>query len=141
MFLKARSAVQAASLLLVASCFIIVGIKHFTSPSFFEAIVPPYLPSPRSLVYLSGVFEVAGGIGILIPKLRQTARWGLIALLIAVFPANLHMAIHPDAFVDAGIPLWGLYLRLPLQAVLVAWVAWSGRPAGDTSTVLFAPAD
>ena len=132
MLLKARSAVQATSLLLVASCFVIVGIRHFTSPSFFEAIVPPYLPSPRSLVYLSGVFEVAGGIGILIPKLRQTARWGLIALLIAVFPANLHMAIHPDAFVDTGIPLWGLYLRLPLQAVLIVWVYWSGRAAVDS---------
>ncbi len=131
MLLKARSAVQATSLLLVASCFVIVGIKHFTSTSFFEAIVPPYLPSPRSLVYLSGVFEVAGGVGILIPKLRQVARWGLIALLIAVFPANLHMAINPSAFVDAGLPLWGLYLRLPLQAVLIVWVYWSGRPAID----------
>lgn len=133
MILNARSAVQAVSLLVLASSFIFVGIKHFTNPAFFDAIVPPYLPSPRLLVYLSGIFEVAGGIGILIPALRQTARWGLIALLIAVFPANLHMAIHPNAFVDSGIPLWALYLRLPLQAVLIAWVYWSGRPAADTS--------
>jgi uncharacterized membrane protein len=141
MIVKARSAVQAVSLLVLASSFILVGIRHFTNPAFFDAIVPPYLPSPRSLVYLSGVFEVAGGVGILIPGLRQTARWGLVALLIAVFPANLHMAIHPAAFVDAGIPLWALYLRLPLQAVLIAWVYWSGRPAADMSPDSISPSD
>ncbi len=129
MILKARSAAQTVSLFIVAAGFTFVGIGHFTNTLFFEAIVPPYLPKPRLLVYLSDVFEVAGGIGILIPMLRQTARWGLIALLIAVFPANLYMAINPTAFVESEIPLWALYLRLPFQAVLIAWVYWTGRPA------------
>lgn len=129
MFLKARSVRQAVSLVVLSAFFVLVGISHFLNPSFFEAIVPPWLPAPRLLVDLSGVFEVAGGIGILVPSLRKTARWGLIALLIAVFPANIHMALNPEQFADWGMPLWALYLRLPLQFVFIAWVFWSGIPA------------
>lgn len=132
MILQARSVGQAVSLILVSAFFVFVGVNHFLNPAFFEAIVPPYLPSPRLLVDLSGVCEIAGGIGILVPALRQPARWGLIALLIAVFPANLHMALNPQPFVDSGFPLWALYLRLPLQGVLILWVFWSGKPATRT---------
>lgn len=132
MFLKTRSATQAVSLVVLSGFFVLVGVSHFLNPSFFEAIVPPYLPAPRLLVDLSGVLEVAGGLAILIPSLRNPARWGLIALLIAVFPANLHMALHPEQFRDWGMPLWALYLRLPLQLVIIAWVYWTGRPATDS---------
>ena len=114
---------------LLATLFVVAGVLHFVRADVFAGIVPPYLPMPKMLVYISGVFEIIGGIGLLIPKFRSTARWGLILLLIAVFPANLYMATDPDAFVAAGIPLWALYLRLPLQGVLILWVWWSGKTA------------
>lgn len=86
-------------------------------------MMPDYLPAHRALVAVSGVFEVLGGLGVLLPMTRWWAGMGLIALLIAVFPANLNMALHPDKFAD--VPRWALYVRLPLQAVVIAWVAWA----------------
>ena len=115
--------VRAARLLLAVS-FILAGANHFISPQIYLSIMPPYLPAPLTLVYLSGFFEVLGGIGVLVPRFRRTAGWGLIALLIAVFPANLYMAMASEPFVARGVPLWALYLRLPLQLVLIAWVYW-----------------
>src|SRR4051812_28797425 len=92
-------------------------------------MVPPYLPAPWTLVYVSGACEFVLGALVLVPATRRLAAWGLVALLIAVFPANVHMAVHHLGFVDA--PAWlpqptpiGLWLRLPVQALLVAW-AWS----------------
>jgi len=76
---------------------------------------------PGLLVVISGICEVAGGAALLIRPLRRAAGWGLIALLIAVFPANIYMACHPDQ-IDLHIEPWLLWLRLPLQAVLVGWV-------------------
>ncbi len=76
------------------------------------------------LVYLSGFFEVLGGVGVLVPRFRKAAGWGLIALLVAVFPANLYMITASEQFTQQGVPLWALYLRLPLQLVLIAWVYW-----------------
>ena len=90
--------------------------------------MPPYLPAHRELVYLSGVFEILGGIGLLIPGLRRFAGWGLIALLLAVFPANVHMALNPQPFIDQGIPLWALYARLPVQFLLMYAIWWITRP-------------
>jgi uncharacterized membrane protein len=84
----------------------------------YLALMPPYLPWPRELIYLSGVLEVFGGIRILVPATRRLAGWGLIALLLAVFPANLHAALHGFR----GVPGWVLWLRLPLQLLLIAWV-------------------
>ena len=104
-----------------AAVFIAAGLNHFRNPAFYASIVPPALPSPRLLVLLSGVFEVAGGVGLLIPSLRRMAGWGLILLLIAVFPANVYMALHPERF---GMPRWLLWLRLPFQALFVVWVWW-----------------
>ena len=75
---------------------------------------------------MSGVFEVAGGIGVLIPRLRSLAGWGLVALLVAVFPANLHMALNPELFSDASP--FALYSRLPIQLLLIAWAYWATRP-------------
>ena len=86
--------------------------------------MPPYLPAPLALVYVSGVFEVLGGVGVLLPRYRKVAGWGLIALLIAVFPANLYIVTASEPFTARGIPLWILYARLPLQLVLIAWVYW-----------------
>lgn len=109
---------------LLAFLVTFAGITHFTSPESFIRIVPAYLPSPALLVYLSGVFEILGGIGLLIPRLRTVAAWGLIALFIAVFPANINMAIHQIPFGDAPTPLWLLWARLPMQFVLIGWAYW-----------------
>ncbi len=84
------------------------------------------LPNPLLLVRLSGACEIAGGFGLLIPRLRKPAAWGLIALLIAVFPANVYMAVAPDKFTDLKAPAWVWWLRLPLQAVFIWMVGWVG---------------
>lgn len=86
--------------------------------------MPPYLSAPLALVYLSGLLEVLGGVGVLAPRFRKAAGWGLIALLVAVFPANLYMVAASEPFTAQGIPLWLLYARLPLQFILIAWVYW-----------------
>jgi uncharacterized membrane protein len=97
---------------------------HFLRPQLFEAIVPPYLPSPRALVFISGVAEVLGGIGLLVPAVRIWAGVGLILLLVAVFPANLYMAEQAEKFRQLA-PAWALWARLPVQGVLIALVAWA----------------
>jgi uncharacterized membrane protein len=102
--------------------FIGGGANHFRSPMFYARIVPPNFPSPHAIVLISGVAEIVGGLGLLVPPLRRTAAWGLIALLVAVFPANLYMAIEPNRFADLHLPAWLFVARLPLQAVFVAWV-------------------
>lgn len=108
---------------LLAFAFTAVGITHFTNPDFFVAIVPPYLPAPLALVYISGFFEILGGLGLLVPKLRRLAGWGLIALMIAVYPANIHMAMNPDQFPEMSPTM--LYIRLPIQFVMIAIVWWA----------------
>jgi len=108
------------SILALAAMFTAAGIAHFIWPAMFARIVPPYLPAPMALVYISGAFEIAGGIGVLFPQVRFWAGWVLILLLLAVFPANIHMALNPEAF--SRIPEWSLWARLPLQFVLIAWV-------------------
>ncbi len=107
---------------LAAGLFVGAGIKHFASREFFERIVPPSLPRPDILVAVSGVAEIIGGLGLLIPPLRRPAGWGLIALLVAVFPANVRMALSDDPRVTMALPRWALWARLPLQAALIAWV-------------------
>jgi uncharacterized membrane protein len=101
----------------------IIGILHFAKPEPFVKIVPPQLPYPLELVYISGFFEILGGIGLLIPSVSVAAAWGIIALFIAVFPANINQAVNSISI--AGIPdnPWLYWLRLPFQAVLIAW-AW-----------------
>jgi uncharacterized membrane protein len=108
----------------LALLFIGAGLTHFLAPAKFEDIVPPYLPAPQLLVYLSGAAEIAGGGGLLLPATRRWASWGLIALLVAVFPANVYMLQTHGA--GLPVPLWALWLRLPLQLVLIAWVWWAG---------------
>lgn len=110
----------------LALLFIGAGVLHFVAPAPFARIVPPYLPAPYLLVYLSGAAELAGGLGLLLPATRRLAAWGLVALLVAVFPANVYMLQSHGAGV--AVPLWVLWARLPLQAVLVAWVWQHTRP-------------
>ena len=118
---------RAASVAVLALAFVGAGVLHFVRPAVFEAIVPPYLPAPRLLVLVSGAAEVLGGLGLLVPALRPWAGWGLVALLVAVFPANVYMATAAGRFSGLA-PAWALWARLPLQAVLVAWVVWASRP-------------
>jgi uncharacterized membrane protein len=115
------------ALLLLAAFFVSAGVSHFTNEAFFVRIVPPWLPAPLALVQISGVAEIAGGLGVLLPQLRRLAGWGLLALLIAVYPANIHMALHPEQFADVATQA-GLYLRLPLQFVALAWTWWATQP-------------
>src|SRR5213080_1758895 len=105
---------------LAGPVFVFAGAMHFIRPRFYLAIMPPYLPRHRELVYASGVAEIAGGLG-LMTTARRPAGWWLIATLVAVFPANLHMALHPDDFEVPG-GRGALYARLPFQAVFIAWV-------------------
>jgi uncharacterized membrane protein len=114
---------QSRSRWVLAAFFIGSGVNHFVSPRFYRAIVPPRLQhESKRVVDVSGVAEVLGGIGVLLPRTRRPAGLGLIALLAAVFPANLYMAREPERF--QKIPRWALYARLPLQPLMMWW-AWS----------------
>ncbi|MGI4760992.1 MAG: DoxX family protein [Janthinobacterium lividum] len=104
----------------LALLFVGAGVLHFVHPAPFLRIVPPALPAPRLLVLLSGVAEVAGGLGLLLPATRRLAGWGLLALLVAVFPANVYMVGLASAL---HIPAWVLWARLPLQPLL-GWAVW-----------------
>lgn len=112
---------RSISAVLIGVGFLAAGTAHFLHAPVYERIVPPWLPAPAALVAVSGTFEILGGAGVLVPATRKAAGIGLIALLVAVFPANVHMAAHPHAYADIAPPV-ALYLRLPLQAVLIAWV-------------------
>jgi uncharacterized membrane protein len=106
----------------LANFFIAAGVNHFVMPRAYERMVPPPLrASAKRVVQVSGVAEIAGGAGVLVPFTRRLSGVGLIALLAAVFPANLHMARAPERF--RGIPAWALYARLPLQPLMMLW-AW-----------------
>lgn len=111
--------------LLLSVFFVSAGLAHFFAPDFFVAIVPSYLPHALLLVYISGVAELAGGIAIQIPRLRKLAGWGLIALLVAVFPANIHAFQHGMDFAGKPVDGWVLLARLPLQVVFIYWVYWA----------------
>jgi len=105
--------------------FAFAGSMHFIRPRAYEAIMPPYLPLHREAVAVSGVCELAGAAAVVAPRTRRFARWWLIGLLAAVFPANLHMARNPEQIAGLDlrrIPRWTLWARLPLQALAMLWV-------------------
>ncbi len=107
--------------------FVFAGIMHFVMPRTYEAIVPDYLGSTRrELVVASGVAEIAGGLGVMHPRTRRVASWWSVATLVAVFPANLHMALHPDKYKVPG-GRTALYMRLPVQILFIAWAFAAGR--------------
>lgn len=109
---------------ILALAMIGIGMQHFTNPSPFAKIVPSYLPHPLALVFISGFFEILGGVGILIPFVSRAAAWGLIALYVAVFPANLNMAIHNIRLEGTSYPLIFNWVRLPFQVLFIAWAWW-----------------
>jgi uncharacterized membrane protein len=113
------------ALFLISGFFTFAGVMHFVKPEPFVAIVPKWMPGAYALVYVSGVFEILGGIGALVPQTRAYAGLGLAALLIAVFPANVYMALHQIPFGDKPMPPVALVVRLFLQPVLLAWVLWT----------------
>ncbi|MFT3706407.1 MAG: DoxX family membrane protein [Archangium sp.] len=100
-----------------------VGVLHFTATRAFETIVPKMLPAPKMIVWISGVAEIAGGLGLLIPMTQRWAAWGLIALYVAVFPANINMAINDLPLGRQKVPRWAQWARLPFQALFIGW-AW-----------------
>jgi uncharacterized membrane protein len=123
-----RSLPRRVALLLLAAFWIFGGVNHFVNPSFYTAIMPPYLPAHLGLVWLTGILEIAGGIGVLLPRTRLVAGWGLVALLIAFLPVHIHMIANSETFVAQGIPYWALWARLPVQALFIAWAWWATRP-------------
>jgi len=129
-----RSAtIKAVFRFLLAGLMVFVGIQHFLDPEPFVKIVPAALPAPRSLVFVSGFFEILGGLGLLVRRTRRAAAWGLIALYVAVFPANVNMALHDLPMGDKVLPPLVLWLRLPFQAVFIAWAWWFTRPDSPAS--------
>jgi len=112
------------SLYILVVLFVGAGLLHFFQPAPYLRIMPPALPAPRLLVLLSGATEVVGGLGLLWPTTRRWAAWGLLALLLAVFPANVYMLqIHEQLH----LPAWAAWARLPLQPLLMWWVWRVGR--------------
>lgn len=103
------------------------GVNHFLSPAAYVAMVPAALPAPVLLVQISGVAEILGGLGLILPHTRRLAAWGLIALFVAVFPANINMAWNHLPLGTMHVASWLLWARLPLQLVLIAWAAWFTR--------------
>lgn len=117
---------RAVSRWLLATFFIAAGANHFRDPAFYLPTIPSWLPLHQELVDISGVAEIIGGIAALVPATRRAAGWGLIALLIAVFPANVNTALDHAQFPDRPpVVDWLLWVRLPVQALLVAWVWWT----------------
>lgn len=109
----------------LASFFAFAGTMHFVIPRSYEAIVPPSLPRPREAVVVSGLAEIAGGAAVVPAGTRKLARWWLLGLLVAVFPANVHMALNPERVRGLDlrrIPRWTLWARLPLQPLAMLWV-------------------
>jgi uncharacterized membrane protein len=114
----------------LASLFVAAGTWHFVRPGFYRSIVPPGFGPPAVMVAISGAAEILGGIGLLVPRLRRAAGWGLVALLVAVFPANVYMLTARDRIPGDTFPAWALWVRLPLQGVLTAGVLWSAGIIG-----------
>lgn len=113
---------------LLTLAMVLAGVSHFTMPATYVAIVPDYLPAPLALVYISGVAEILLGLALQIPGLRRLAGFGLIALFIAVLPANINQAVHnlqPPGLEMSPTMVW---VRLPMQLVLIAWAYWMTRP-------------
>lgn len=115
-------------LVLMAVFYFAAGINHFVNPDVYMPMMPPYLPWHRALILLSGAAEMGLGIAVLVPALRHVAAWGLILLLVAIFPANLHIALYnvPLFGNPVGFGVWN-WARLPFQAVLIAWAWWYTR--------------
>lgn len=125
--------------IILAVCMLVAGALHFIASDPFIRIVPGFLPYPAALVYISGVIEILLGLGLLMPPISQSSAWLLVALFIAVYPANLNMAmnhIHIDGVPDGW---WFQAIRLPFQFVLIAWAYWYTRPDNDPKQASILP--
>jgi len=122
------TASQKIGIALAAVFYVFAGTTHFVRPEMYLKIMPPYIPWHEAMVGISGFFEILGGIGLLIPQTRRAAAWGLVALLIAVFPANLYMATNPIEAGAVSIAPMLRWARLPVQVLLIWWLLWSTRP-------------
>jgi uncharacterized membrane protein len=111
--------------------FLITGSNHFTTPERFDFMMPPYLPWPRQLIYISGFFEILGGIGMILPRTRRMAGWGLSLLLLCVLPANIHVAVSGGSVPGLPEQTWYYWVRLPFQIVFVWWALWSSRRSDE----------
>jgi uncharacterized membrane protein len=126
--LKGLSTAKKVGLWIATAFYITAGTLHFVKPGAYLRIMPPFIPWPLAMVLTSGILEILGGVGLLVPRVRRQAAWSLVALLIAVFPANIYMATNP---IEAGaasitpVLRWG---RLPLQVLLIWWLLWCTRP-------------
>ena len=123
--MRAESQLKRGLLWLMGCFYVFAGTGHFAKPEFYLPMMPRSLPYPVALIYLSGFAEIGLGVAVLVPRLRRLAAWGIIALLIAVFPANVHIALHDVPLFGAteGLGAWN-WVRLPFQAVLIAWAYW-----------------
>jgi uncharacterized membrane protein len=115
--------VKAVARAILAGAMIMVGVMHFTHEAFFTKIVPAWLPAHQLLVWISGVSEFALGVMVLVPKTRRFAGFGLTALYVAVFPANINMALNPE--LGGTLPHWALWVRLPFQVLFIVWALWA----------------
>ena len=108
--------------------FVLAGAMHFAKPDWYMRIMPPGIPHPRELVYASGVAEIAGGLATMHPATRRAGAWWSVATLLAVFPANVYMAVESEKYAEAvpggALALWA---RLPVQALFIAWALAAGR--------------
>lgn len=123
---------KTASRFLLALLVGTTGIMHFVNPEFFTNIMPPYLPWHLELVWLSGAIEITLAVGLMIPATSRWAAWGMIALFIAVFPANIHLFLNQDLMPD--VPPVAHLLRLPMQLVFILWAFWHTRPEPGRAT-------
>lgn len=124
---RARPALR----VLLALAMISIGVLHFVNPEPFIKIVPAFLPAARALVLVSGFFEIAGGAGLLVSRTRKWASYGLIALYLAVFPANINMAVNHIQIGASPMPIWAMWARLPFQVLFIAWAWWVGRDSEE----------
>lgn len=111
---------------LLGVAFIFAGLLHFGNPDFYVGIMPPYFPYPEELVAISGVCEIVAGILVMFPATARVGAWAVIAVLLGVFPANVHMALNPHEFDQVSRAF--LYMRLPLQALALVWAFWFTIP-------------
>jgi uncharacterized membrane protein len=116
---------------LVGPFFVFAGVMHFVIPRTYKKIVPPWVPAREAMVYASGVAEIAGGVGMMVSARRRLAGWWLIATMVGVFPANLHMAMNAEDYPAVPGGAVSLWARLPFQGVFVAWILHGMRGSGS----------
>lgn len=126
-FPEGESRTKSAVRVVIALAMVWVGVLHFAQPAGFVKIVPPWLPAPELLVAVSGVAEILGGVGLLVAPVRRLAAFGLVALFVAVFPANVYMAMHDVQPFAVHVSRAAQWARLPFQAVFIAIALWLAR--------------